>query len=244
MFTGIIEEIGEVTAVEPSGDGVRVTVRGPKAVSDAGHGDSISVSGVCLTVVGQGDDWFTADVMKQTLDMSTLDGVAPGRVVNLERAMAAHGRLGGHIVQGHIDGTGEVLEVRPGAEWQVLRISLPAELAPLVVDKGSIAVDGVSLTVSDASPAPASTVAEPVQAWFEVSLIPETLAATTLGARAPGDRVNLETDILARHVQRLLSFPAPAAPALREAAAPAPAAGSADTAFPADASAPTEGGSE
>ena len=244
MFTGIIEEIGEVTAVEPSGDGVRVTVRGPKAVSDAGHGDSISVSGVCLTVVGQGDDWFTADVMKQTLDMSTLDGVAPGRVVNLERAMAAHGRLGGHIVQGHIDGTGEVLEVRPGAEWQVLRISLPAELAPLVVDKGSIAVDGVSLTVSDASPAPASTVAEPVEAWFEVSLIPETLAATTLGARAPGDRVNLETDILARHVQRLLSFPAPAAPALREAAAPAPAAGSADTAFPADASAPTEGGSE
>jgi len=234
MFTGIIEEIGEVTAVEPSGDGVRLTVRGPKSVSDAGHGDSISVSGVCLTVVGQGEDWFTADVMKQTLDMSTLDGVAAGRVVNLERAMAAHGRLGGHIVQGHIDGTGEVLEVRPGAEWQVLRISLPAELAPLVVDKGSIAVDGVSLTVSDASPAPASPVAEPVEAWFEVSLIPETLAATTLGARTPGDRVNLETDILARHVQRLLSFPAPAAPA----------PGSGDTALPADASAPTEGGSE
>jgi riboflavin synthase len=231
MFTGIIEEIGEVTAVEPSGDGVRLTVRGPKSVSDAGHGDSISVSGVCLTVVGQGDDWFTADVMKQTLDMSTLDGVAPGRVVNLERAMAAHGRLGGHIVQGHIDGTGEVLDVRPGAEWQVLRISLPAELAPLVVDKGSIAVDGVSLTVSDASPAPSTSSGAPAQAWFEVSLIPETLAATTLGARAPGDRVNLETDILARHVQRLLSFPAPAAPAL------------ADTAFPADASAPTEGGS-
>lgn len=226
MFTGIIEEVGEVTAVEPSGDGVRLTVRGPKSVSDAGHGDSISVSGVCLTVVGQGEDWFTADVMKQTLDMSTLDGVAAGRVVNLERAMAAHGRLGGHIVQGHIDGTGEVLEVRPGAEWQVLRISLPAELAPLVVDKGSIAVDGVSLTVSDASPAAAA------QAWFEVSLIPETLAATTLGARVPGDRVNLETDILARHVQRLLSFPAPAAPAPREVA------------FPADTSAPTEGGSE
>jgi riboflavin synthase len=246
MFTGIIEEVGEVTAVEPSGDGVRLTVRGPKSVSDAGHGDSISVSGVCLTVVGQGDDWFTADVMKQTLDMSTLDGVAPGRVVNLERAMAAHGRLGGHIVQGHIDGTGEVLDVRPGAEWQVLRISLPAELAPLVVDKGSIAVDGVSLTVSDASPAPSTASGAPAQAWFEVSLIPETLAATTLGARAPGDRVNLETDILARHVQRLLSFPAPAAPALREgeSSAAAPAPGSADTAFPADASAPTEGGSE
>jgi riboflavin synthase len=238
MFTGIIEEIGEVTAVEPSGDGVRLTVRGPKAVSDAAHGDSIAVSGVCLTVVEQGPDWFTADVMKQTLDMSTLEGVAAGRVVNLERATAAHGRLGGHIVQGHIDGTGEVLEVRPGEQWQVLRISVPAELAPLVVDKGSIAVDGVSLTVSGASPA------APGDGWFEVSLIPETLAATTLGARAPGDRVNLETDILARHVQRLLSFAAPeaTAPALREAAF-APAA-VAPTELPADASAPTEGGSK
>ncbi|GAA5205685.1 riboflavin synthase [Microbacterium kyungheense] len=206
MFTGIVEEIGEVTAVEPSGDGVRVTVRGPKAVSDAAHGDSISVSGVCLTVVDQGDDWFTADVMKQTLDMSTLEGVAAGRVVNLERATVAHGRLGGHIVQGHIDGTGEVLEVRPGAQWQVLRISLPAALAPLVVDKGSIAVDGVSLTVSAASPAPSTGSGTAADAWFEVSLIPETLAATTLGARVAGDRVNLETDILARHVRRLLEF--------------------------------------
>ena len=222
MFTGIVEEIGEIAAVEPSGDGVRVTVTGPKAVSDAAHGDSISVSGVCLTVVDQGDDWFTADVMKQTLDMSTLAGVAPGRRVNLERATAAHGRLGGHIVQGHIDGTGEVLEVRPGAQWQVLRISLPADLAPLVVDKGSIAVDGVSLTVSAASPAPEA------QAWFEVSLIPETLTATTLGGRVAGDRVNLETDILARHVQRLLSF---------TSAAPAASA------VPAATSAPTEGGS-
>ena len=226
MFTGIIEEVGEVTAVEPSGDGVRVTVRGPLAVSDAAHGDSISVSGVCLTVVDQGADWFTADVMRQTLDMSTLQGVSPGRAVNLERATAAHGRLGGHIVQGHIDGTGEVLEVRPGAQWQVLRISLPADLAPLVVDKGSIAVDGVSLTVSDASPAPAT--AETDGAWFEVSLIPETLAATTLGARVPGDRVNLESDILARHVRRLLSF-SPAAYAAPE--------------VPAAPSAPTEGGS-
>jgi len=229
MFTGIVEEIGEITAVEPSGDGVRVTVRGPKAVSDAAHGDSISVSGVCLTVVDQGDDWFTADVMKQTLDMSTLDGVGPGRVVNLERATAAHGRLGGHIVQGHIDGTGEVLEVRPGAQWQVLRVSVPAELAPLVVDKGSIAVDGVSLTVSGASPAPSAAAGSAVDGWFEVSLIPETLVATTLGDRVPGDRVNLETDILARHVQRLLAF--------------APA-GSASPELPADASAPTEGGSE
>jgi riboflavin synthase len=203
MFTGIVEEIGEVTAVVPSGDGVRVTVRGPRAVSDAGHGDSISVSGVCLTVVDRGEDWFTADVMRQTLDMSTLTGAAPGVAVNLERATAAHGRLGGHIVQGHIDGTGEVLEVRPGAQWQVVRVGLPPRLAPLVVDKGSIAVDGVSLTVSAASDA-----SEPQQ-WFEVSLIPETLAATTLGARAVGDRVNLETDILARHVQRLLAFTTP-----------------------------------
>jgi riboflavin synthase len=199
MFTGIVEEIGAVTAVDPSGDGVRVTVRAPKAVSDAAHGDSIAVSGVCLTVVDQGEDWFTADVMKQTLDMSTLTGIAAGRPVNLERATAAHGRLGGHIVQGHIDGTGEVIDVRPGEQWRVLRIALPSELAPLVVDKGSIAVDGVSLTVSDASPAAGPQ-------WFEVSLIPETLEATTLGDRVIGDRVNLETDILARHVQRLLAF--------------------------------------
>jgi riboflavin synthase len=208
MFTGIVEEIGTVTAVEPSGDGVRLTVRAPQAVSDAAHGDSIAVSGVCLTVVERGEDWFTADVMKQTLDMSTLAGVEAGRAVNLERATAAHGRLGGHIVQGHIDGTGALQDVRPGAQWRVLRIGLPAPLAPLVVDKGSIAVDGVSLTVSDASPAaPADGVH-----WFEVSLIPETLAATTLGSRATGDRVNLETDILARHVQRLLTFAAAAAP--------------------------------
>ncbi|GAB3604014.1 riboflavin synthase [Microbacterium aureliae] len=207
MFTGIVEEIGEITEVTDAGDGVRVIVRAPKAVSDAGHGDSISVSGVCLTVVDRGTDWFAADVMRQTLDMSTLAGAEPGRAVNLERATAVHGRLGGHIVQGHIDGTGEVLEVRPGEKWRVVRVSLPASLAPLVVDKGSIAVDGVSLTVSAVSPADAP------EGWFEVSLIPETLEATTLGARAAGDRVNLETDILARHVQRLLAF-APTAPAV------------------------------
>jgi riboflavin synthase len=150
--------------------------------------------------------------------MSTLAGVDSGRRVNVERATAAHGRLGGHIVQGHIDGTGEVLEVKPGEQWRVLRIGLAAHLAPLVVDKGSIAVDGVSLTVSAVSDPPsADSAAGPTQ-WFEVSLIPETLEATTLGALTPGDRVNLETDILARHVQRLLSFAAPAAPALGEAA--------------------------
>jgi len=200
MFTGIIEERGTVTAVTPAGDGVRLTVRAPLAVSDAQHGDSISVSGVCLTVADQGPDWFTADVMRQTLDMTTVGALVEGSTVNLERALAAHTRLGGHIVQGHVDGTGELLEVRPGDQWRVLRIALPADLAPLVVDKGSICVDGVSLTVSDVSDAAA---AEP---WFEVSLIPETLDITTLGARAVGARVNLETDILARHVQRLLSF--------------------------------------
>lgn len=200
MFTGIVEEIGTVTAVEDAGDGVRLTVRAPLAVSDAAHGDSISVGGVCLTVVEQGDDWFTADVMRQTLDMSTLAGVAPGRAVNIERATAAHGRLGGHVVQGHIDATGTVVEVRPGDRWQVVRIAMPATLAPLVVDKGSIAVDGVSLTVSAVSDAAEQ------RPWLEVSLIPETLAATTLGALAPGADVNLETDILARHVQRLLAF--------------------------------------
>jgi riboflavin synthase len=207
MFTGIVEEIGTVTRIEPSGDGVRLTVHAPVAVSDAGHGDSIAISGVCLTVVDQGADWFTADVMRQTLDMTTVGEVADGTVVNVERATAAHGRLGGHIVQGHVDGTGAVVEIRPGAQWQVVRVSLPTDLAPLVVDKGSIAVDGVSLTVSAVSDADA---AEP---WFEISLIPETLAATTLGGRTVGDRVNLETDILARHVQRLLSFsPEPGTP--------------------------------
>lgn len=200
MFTGIVEEIGTVTAIAPSGDGVRLTVQAPTAVSDAAHGDSIAVSGVCLTVVDRGADWFTADVMRQTLDMSTHAGLGVGARVNIERAMGVHARLGGHIVQGHIDGTGEVLQVRPGAQWQVVRISVPATLAPLIVDKGSVTVDGVSLTVSAAS------AADEKAPWLEVSLIPETLTATTLGQRVPGDRVNLETDILARHVQRLLAF--------------------------------------
>ncbi|MFE6734433.1 riboflavin synthase [Microbacterium sp. NPDC057650] len=200
MFTGIIEEIGEVTAITPSGDGWRLTVRAPGAASDAVHGESIAVSGVCLTVVGSTADTFDTDVMKQTLDVSALASVQVGTRVNIEKAMPVGARLGGHIVQGHVDGTGEVLEVRPGDQWSVLRISLPADLAPLVVDKGSIAVAGTSLTVSAVSPAGASA------AWFEVSLIPETLTATILGALAVGDRVNLETDILARHVERLLAF--------------------------------------
>ncbi|MFC7789847.1 riboflavin synthase [Microbacterium sp. MAHUQ-60] len=200
MFTGIIEEIGEIAAIAPSGDGWRLTVRAPKAASDAVHGESIAVSGVCLTVVGSTSDTFDADVMKQTLDVSALGTVQVGTRVNIEKAMPVGARLGGHIVQGHVDGTGSVMEVRPGDQWRVLRFSLPAGLAPLIVDKGSISVAGTSLTVSAVSDPDESP------AWFEVSLIPETLDATVLGALVPGDVVNLETDILARHVERLLAF--------------------------------------
>ncbi|WP_369962068.1 riboflavin synthase [Leifsonia sp. EB34] len=199
MFTGIIEELGEVVAVERGADAMRITVRGPLAVSDAGHGDSISVSGVCLTVVDQDAETFTADVMAQTLEMSTLDDVAPGRRVNLERAAQVGDRLGGHIVQGHIDGTATVLSLEDGSAWRVVRLSLDPAHAPLVARKGSIAIDGVSLTVSDVG-------GGREDGWFEVSLIPETLAATTLGDRVPGDRVNIETDILARHVERMLAL--------------------------------------
>ncbi|WP_300268976.1 riboflavin synthase [Microbacterium sp.] len=205
MFTGIIEEIGEITAIAPAGDGWRLTVRAPKAAHDAIHGESIAISGVCLTVVGSTADTFDADVMKQTLDVSALATASVGTRVNVEKAMQVGARLGGHIVQGHVDGTGEVIQVRPGDEWSVLRISLPAELAPLVVDKGSITVDGTSLTVSTVSePATGSGASH----WFEVSLIPETLASTTFGSRVSGDAVNLETDIVARHVERLLAFQA------------------------------------
>lgn len=200
MFTGIIEEIGEITAIAPSGDGWRLTVRAPKAAQDAVHGESIAVSGVCLTVVGSGPDTFDADVMKQTLDVSALATASVGTRANIEKAMPVGARLGGHIVQGHVDGTGTIVEVRPGDQWSVLRVAIPADLAPVVVDKGSISIDGISLTVSAVSDP-----ADP-NAWLEVSLIPETLAATTLGGRAIGDRVNLETDILARHVERLLAF--------------------------------------
>jgi riboflavin synthase len=190
MFTGIIEERGEVLAWDR--DAARLTVRAPLATSDAKHGDSISVSGVCLTVVDQGPDWFTADVMGVTIAMSTLGEVAVGDLVNIERAAQVGDRLGGHIVQGHIDGTSTVLTVTPEDGWTVVRFSLDAEHAPLVARKGSIAVSGVSLTVSAVG-----------DDWFEVSLIPETLTATTLGALEPGDRVNIETDILARHVLRM-----------------------------------------
>ncbi|HYI34442.1 MAG TPA: riboflavin synthase [Glaciibacter sp.] len=200
MFTGIIEELGRIERIERLADAARITIRGPLAVAGARHGDSINVSGVCLTVVDQTTDGFTADVMAQTLAMSTLSDAVEGTQVNLERATMVGDRLGGHIVQGHIDGTSTLLEIRPGDAWRVLRFSLAPELAPLVAGKGSISIDGVSLTVSSISPA-----SEPDQ-WFEVSLIPETLAATTLGQREVGDSVNIETDILARHVERMLAL--------------------------------------
>jgi riboflavin synthase len=200
MFTGIIEELGRIERVERSADAARLTIRGPLVVDGVGHGDSIAVSGVCLTVVASTPTTFTADVMAETLDRSTLDGTSEGAAVNLERAALVGDRLGGHIVQGHIDGTSTVLAVTPGEAWRVVRFSLTPELAPLVTGKGSIAVDGVSLTVSAISPAD-----EPEQ-WFEVSLIPETLIATTLGQLVVGDAVNIETDILARHVERMLAL--------------------------------------
>jgi riboflavin synthase len=193
MFTGIIEELGEVVAWDTTSDAARVTVKAPLAVSDAKHGDSISVSGVCLTVIDQGGDWFTADVMAETIAMSTLAGLRPGTRVNLERAAKVGDRIGGHIVQGHIDGTSAILNIEEGSAWRVVRFALSSELAPLVARKGSIAIDGISLTVSAVG-----------DRWFEVSLIPETLEVTTLGAKVVGDEVNLETDILARQVQRML----------------------------------------
>ncbi|WP_306232574.1 riboflavin synthase [Agrococcus beijingensis] len=198
MFTGIIEELGEIISFEPNGDAYRLTVRGPLAVSDASHGDSIAVNGLCLTVVDQTADAFTADVMQISVDMSTLGDRKAGDRVNLERAAAVGDRLGGHIVQGHIDGTATVLSIVEGDGQRTVRISLDAEHAHLVVRKGSITVDGISLT--------ASAVSEPgaAEQWFEVSLIPETLESTTLGFRGVGDRVNIETDIVARHVERML----------------------------------------
>ncbi len=193
MFTGIVEELGEVVAIEQLSDATRLTLRGPKTTEDASHGDSISVNGVCLTVTSQDDDTFTADVMAETLRRSSLGALATGSPVNLERAVKVSDRLGGHVVQGHVDATGTIERVTPDEHWTVVRVALPEGLTRYVVEKGSITVDGVSLTVS-AVDADA----------FEVSLIPTTLALTTLGSKGPGDPVNLEVDILAKHVEKLL----------------------------------------
>lgn len=194
MFTGIVEELGEVVGKEDLPDAARFEIRGPVVTSDAGHGDSIAVNGVCLTVVEvRPDGAFTADVMAETLNRSSLGAVRVGSRVNLERAAAVNSRLGGHIVQGHVDGTGEVLARTPSENWEVVRISLPDSLTRYVVEKGSITVDGISLTVSAVGPD-----------WFEVSLIPTTLSLTTLGAAAVGTPVNLEVDVIAKYVERLL----------------------------------------
>ncbi|KRV50428.1 riboflavin synthase subunit alpha [Wenjunlia vitaminophila] len=193
MFTGIVEELGEVVEAQELGDSSRFRFRGPLVTKDARHGDSIAVNGVCLTVVDTQDGEFTADVMAETLKRTSLGALAPGSRVNLERPMALGGRLGGHLVQGHVDGVGEIVRRTPGERWEVVAVALPAELSRYVVAKGSIAVDGVSLTVVAAE-----------RDHFTVSLIPTTLAATTLGFKQPGDPVNLEVDVLAKYVERLL----------------------------------------
>ena len=194
MVTGIVEELGEVVSKEELADAARFVIRGPVVTADARHGDSIAVNGVCLTVVDVlADGSFSADVMAETLDRSSLAKVDVGSVVNLERAAALNSRLGGHIVQGHVDDTGFVISRAPSENWDVVRISLPIALARYVVEKGSITVDGISLTVSGLGPD-----------WFEVSLIPTTLQLTTLGRADVGTPVNLEVDVIAKYVERLL----------------------------------------
>jgi riboflavin synthase len=221
MFTGIVEELGEVVAVERLPDAARLTVRGPRVTAEASHGDSIAVNGVCLTVTDSSDKTFTADVMAETLRRTGLGALSPGSPVNLERPVELGGRLGGHLVQGHADGTGEILSRTPGEHWDVVRIATPPDLARYIVLKGSITVDGVSLTVSalgtdgagradGARPAP----------WFEVSLIPTTLEMTTLGRLQPGSQVNLEVDVIAKYVESLLASGPPGPP---PAPPPAPA---------------------
>ena len=194
MFTGIVEELGTVEAVEEQEDALRLSIRAGTVLEGTGLGDSISVNGCCLTVAATADGVWTADVMQETLDKTSLRGVQPGDRVNLERAVTADKRLGGHIVQGHVDGVGEIRRREPSEHWEVVEISLPDGLGRYLVDKGSITVDGVSLTVVEAG-----------DDSFSVSLIPETLARTTLGFRQAGDRVNLEADVLAKHVEKLLA---------------------------------------
>jgi len=195
MFTGIVEELGEVVALEDVGDAVRLTVRGPTAASDAAHGDSIAVNGCCLTVTECDGERLGFDVMAESLDKTSLGVLRPGSPVNLERAMPADGRLGGHIVQGHVDGTGTIAGRESSEHWDVVTIELPDTLARYVAMKGSITVDGVSLTVSGLDDGPPPT--------FRVSLIPTTLELTTMGSKQVGDVVNLEVDVLAKYVERL-----------------------------------------
>ena len=193
MFTGIVEERGQVVAVTPMGDSARLVIRASLAVSDAKLGDSIAVNGVCLTVTEFDSQTFSADVMAETLLRTSLGAAIPGSDVNLERAMPAHGRLGGHLVQGHVDGTGEILSIEPTDHWTVVRVGIPSSLARYIAEKGSITIDGVSLTVVSVD-----------DSSFSVSLIPTTLRETTLGERRIGDVVNLEIDVIAKYVERLL----------------------------------------
>jgi riboflavin synthase len=195
VFTGIIEELGEVIAMDELPDAARLTVQGPLVTSDVKHGDSIAVNGVCLTVVEAKDGAFTADVMRESLSRSSLGALRVGSAVNLERAVRLSDRLGGHLVQGHVDGTGEIVSREPSDHWTVVRITLPDDLDRYVVEKGSVTVDGISLTVSLIG-----------TGFFEVSLIPTTLELTTLGTKGPGDPVNLEVDITAKYVEKLLAW--------------------------------------
>jgi riboflavin synthase len=198
VFTGIVEEVGTLVVREDQSDAAVLQIRADRVLEGVSLGDSIAVNGVCLTVTAVTDDVWSTDVMAETLSRSSLGSVTAGTPVNLERAVTPHTRLGGHMMQGHVDGIGVVVGRVPGEHWEVVRIALPADLARYVVEKGSIAVDGVSLTVSAVSP---TDIPEP---WFEVSLIPTTLRETTLGSRAPGEPVNLEVDVIAKYVERLL----------------------------------------
>ena len=204
MFTGIVEELGRVVRLETVEDSARLTVEAPTVTQDVNLGDSVSVNGCCLTVTAVQGSTFTADLMAETLTRTTLGSQAPGDPVNLERALRASDRLGGHIVQGHVDATAEVLDHHRGEHWDLLRISLPQEIARYVAVKGSVALDGVSLTVVDVVDAPNASPVPGAGASLSVGLIPETLRRTTLGTRRPGERVNLEVDVLAKYAERLL----------------------------------------
>ncbi len=193
MFTGIVEELGKVKAIEVLPDALRITIEGPLVVSDVNRGDSISVSGTCLTAVEHDATSFTADVMQETLKLTSLNGIKVGDPVNLERAMTAATRFGGHVVLGHVDGVGEIISREPSENWEWVRVSIPKELMKYVVLKGSITIDGISLTVNELG-----------EDWIGLSLIPETLAVTTLGSKKPGQKVNLEVDVMAKHIERLI----------------------------------------
>lgn len=197
MFTGIIEELGEVEALTPMGDAARLRIRGPRVCSEIQHGDSVAVNGVCLTAVEADPQGFSADIMAETLSRTGLGQLTVGAQVNLERPVSVAGRLGGHIVQGHVDGVGEVVSRTPSEHWEVVAVSVPTELGRYLVAKGSVTIDGVSLTVVEVEDLADQTV-------FTVSLIPTTLAETTLGRRAVGELVNIEVDVLAKYVERLM----------------------------------------